>query len=53
MARELGIRFVDTICISSYDHANQRDLQVLKKVDGDGEGFWSSTIWSIAAIPPG
>ena len=39
MARELGIRFVDTICISSYDHANQRDLQVLKKVDGDGEGF--------------
>ncbi|MBP8220822.1 MAG: xanthine phosphoribosyltransferase, partial [Aeromonadaceae bacterium] len=32
MARELGIRFVDTICISSYDHANQRDLQVLKKV---------------------
>lgn len=39
MARELGIRFVDTICISSYDHDNQRDLQVLKKVDGDGEGF--------------
>ena len=39
MARELGIRFVDTICISSYDHDNQRDLHVLKKVDGDGEGF--------------
>ncbi|WP_409420741.1 xanthine phosphoribosyltransferase [Pseudaeromonas sp. ZJS20] len=39
MARELGIRFVDTICISSYDHDNQRDLHVLKKVEGDGEGF--------------
>ena len=39
LARELGIRHVDTVCISSYDHANQRDLQVLKKVDGDGEGF--------------
>jgi xanthine phosphoribosyltransferase len=39
MARELGIRFVDTICISSYDHDSQRDLHVLKKIDGDGEGF--------------
>lgn len=39
MARELGIRYVDTICISSYDHDNQRDLSVLKKVEGDGEGF--------------
>lgn len=40
MARELGIRHVDTICISSYDHDHQRtDLQVLKQVSGDGEGF--------------
>ena len=39
MARELGIRYVDTICISSYDHDHQRDLSVLKRVDGDGEGF--------------
>ncbi|MFM2486336.1 xanthine phosphoribosyltransferase [Celerinatantimonas yamalensis] len=39
LARELGIRYVDTVCISSYDHDNQRDLEVLKKVDTDGEGF--------------
>lgn len=39
LARELGIRHVDTVCISSYDHDNQRDLHVLKKADTDGEGF--------------
>ncbi|MGF1680481.1 xanthine phosphoribosyltransferase [Photobacterium makurazakiensis] len=39
LARELGIRYVDTVCISSYDHDHQREMQVLKKVDGDGEGF--------------
>ncbi len=39
LARELGIRYVDTICISSYDHSHQRDMSVLKAVEGDGEGF--------------
>ncbi|WP_145495314.1 xanthine phosphoribosyltransferase [Yersinia massiliensis] len=39
LARELGIRYVDTVCISSYDHDNQRDLKVLKRAEGDGEGF--------------
>ena len=40
MARELGIRHVDTLCIASYDHNQQRaDLQVIKRVDGDGEGY--------------
>lgn len=29
LARELGIRHVDTVCISSYDHDNQRELKVL------------------------
>ena len=38
-ARELGIRHVDTVCISSYDHDNQRELKVLKRAEGDGEGF--------------
>lgn len=47
MARELGIRFVDTICISSYEHDNQSDLNVLKRIDGDGEGFRSLMIWLI------
>lgn len=31
LARELGIRHVDTVCISSYDHSHQRDMRVLKK----------------------
>ncbi|MFT4465258.1 MAG: xanthine phosphoribosyltransferase [Sodalis sp. (in: enterobacteria)] len=39
LARELGIRHVDTVCIASYDHDNQRDLNVLKRAEGDGEGF--------------
>jgi xanthine phosphoribosyltransferase len=39
LARELGIRYVDTVCISSYDHDNQRELKVLKRAEGDGEGF--------------
>ncbi len=29
LARELGIRHVDTVCISSYDHDNQRELKVV------------------------
>ena len=39
LARELGIRHVDTICISSYDHDHQRDMTVVKAPEGDGEGF--------------
>ncbi|WP_395479873.1 xanthine phosphoribosyltransferase [Candidatus Curculioniphilus buchneri] len=38
LARELGIRHVDTVCIASYDHDNQRNLNVLKHAAGDGEG---------------
>lgn len=39
LARELGIRHVDTVCISSYDHDNQRELKVIKRAEGDGDGF--------------
>lgn len=39
IARELDIRLIDTICVSTYDHMNQRDSMVLKSVDGDGEGW--------------
>ncbi|MCF3745072.1 xanthine phosphoribosyltransferase, partial [Salmonella enterica subsp. enterica serovar Weltevreden] len=28
LARALGIRHVDTVCISSYDHENERELNV-------------------------
>lgn len=39
LARELNIRYVDTVCISSYDHDHLRDMRVLKRAKGDGEGF--------------
>lgn len=42
VARELNIRVVDSICISSYDHQSQRDeATILKDVSAtdDGEGF--------------
>jgi xanthine phosphoribosyltransferase len=44
VARELGIRLIETVCVSSYDHTRQGDLKVLKDVaasivaTGGGEG---------------
>jgi len=42
VARELGIRVVDTISVRSYDHQTQADAEVLKAPDaalvGAGEG---------------
>ena len=45
IARELDIRLIDTICVVSYSNSGggaqtvQGDLQVLKPVSGDGDGF--------------
>ncbi|WP_118879337.1 xanthine phosphoribosyltransferase [Haemophilus haemolyticus] len=42
LARELGLRHIETVCIASYhDHNNQGELQVLHaaKVPNGGEGF--------------
>lgn len=41
VARELGIRVIETVCIASYDYEKQGELQVLKRVGesiagGDG-----------------
>ena len=36
VARELDVRLVDTVCVSSYDHKDQGGLKVLKAVDGNG-----------------
>jgi xanthine phosphoribosyltransferase len=44
VARELGIRLIETVCIASYTHTTQGDLTVLKGVapaivtSGGGEG---------------
>ena len=39
IARELEVRLIETVCISSYDHKDQREANILKGVDGDGEGW--------------
>ncbi len=46
VARELDIRLVDTICVTSYDASAgteaaqvQGDVNILKTVPGDGDGF--------------
>ncbi len=40
VARELEVRLIDTVCVASYDHQDQGDLEVLKPVHdaqgGDG-----------------
>ena len=38
MARELEVRLIDTICISSYDHQSQGGLSLLKPPSIAGEG---------------
>jgi xanthine phosphoribosyltransferase len=35
VARELGIRVIETVCVSSYDYQKQSDLQVLKRIAAD------------------
>jgi xanthine phosphoribosyltransferase len=40
LARELDVRLIDTVCVSTYDHQDQRESKVLKApVQGDGEGW--------------
>lgn len=40
IARELDIRLVDTVCVSSYDWQQQKgEVKLLKGVSGDGEGW--------------
>jgi xanthine phosphoribosyltransferase len=39
LARELELHLVDTLCISSYDHEQQGELDIIKTIEGDGEGF--------------
>jgi xanthine phosphoribosyltransferase len=41
VARELGLRLVDTVCVAGYDDRIQRagELTILKPVAGDGAGW--------------
>ena len=39
LARELEIRWIDTICVSSYDEETRgSEASILKMPEGDGEG---------------
>jgi len=35
VARELGVRIIDTVCVASYDHTSQGELKVLKGISAD------------------
>ena len=35
VARELGIRVIETVCVTSYDHVTQGELRLLKTVAAD------------------
>ncbi|MEK9646877.1 MAG: xanthine phosphoribosyltransferase [Alphaproteobacteria bacterium] len=41
VARELEVRLIDTVCVSSYEHQDQGKMNILKPVsdDRDGEGM--------------
>ncbi|MFO0998218.1 MAG: xanthine phosphoribosyltransferase [Alphaproteobacteria bacterium] len=39
VARELGIRTLDTVCVASYDHQAQGEARILKAPSHDGEGW--------------
>ncbi|MBT6338290.1 MAG: xanthine phosphoribosyltransferase [Desulfobacula sp.] len=39
IARELGIHYIDTVCITSYDWKAQGSAKILKSVEGSGEGL--------------
>lgn len=40
IARELDIRLVDTVCVSSYAWQDQQgEIEVLKSIEGDGQGW--------------
>lgn len=38
IARELDVRLVDTVCVSSYTLRTQGEFSILKEIQGDGEG---------------
>src|SRR3569833_2499859 len=43
VARELGVRIIDTVCIASYDHTKQGNLMVLKNIGADTAALGGGT----------
>ncbi|HEY9035339.1 MAG TPA: xanthine phosphoribosyltransferase [Pseudomonadales bacterium] len=40
LAREMGIRLIDTLCIASYEHTAQGEASVLKGMPGEDGNGW-------------
>ena len=38
IARELEIRIIDTVCVASYDHQKQGEIEIIKHSKGKGKG---------------
>lgn len=39
VARELGIRVIETVCVASYDYGKQGEISVLKEINTSSEGL--------------
>jgi xanthine phosphoribosyltransferase len=39
VARELDIKLIETVCISSYDSRSQGEIEIIKGLSGDGRGW--------------
>ncbi|MGP1924442.1 MAG: hypothetical protein ACTS73_06040 [Arsenophonus sp. NEOnobi-MAG3] len=39
ITNELGLRHIDTICISSYNHNNQRELNIINQTEDDAKDY--------------
>ena len=39
IARELEIRMIDTICVSSYDHQSRSGVEIIKPIHATGKGI--------------
>jgi xanthine phosphoribosyltransferase len=44
VARELGIRVIETVCIASYEYGTQGEIDVLKSADKDVAGQGESVV---------
>ena len=53
LARELEIRWIDTICVVGYDEESRGSHASLLKVPETAKAFWSLMIWLIPAEPAG
>ena len=39
IAKELDVKYVDTVCISSYRHYEKKEMRIIKRIDNDSENI--------------